>query len=175
LSHEGVHANSGIIGALAILVAIGSAIFLFGGYFNVAASAPDPGLVNWTVARVRMASIDRRARFSSTLNLDDLETVRSGARGFSQRGCWNCQGAPGVNWQKFSEALNPDPPDLKNIARERQPAELFWVIKNGIKMTAMPSFGAIGVDDKEIWSIVAFVRRLPNVSDADYKAWTANP
>ena len=65
-----------VIGALAILVAIGSAIFLFGGYFNVAASAPDPGLVNWTVARVRMASIDRRARFSSTLNLDDLETVR---------------------------------------------------------------------------------------------------
>ena len=71
--------------------------------------------------------------------------------------------------------MNPDPPDLKNIAHERQPAELFWVIKNGIKMTAMPSFGAIGVDDKEIWSIVAFVRRLPNVSDADYKAWTANP
>ena len=109
------------------------------------------------------------------MNLDDLETIRSGAREFSQRGCWNCHGAPGVNWQKFSEALNPDPPDLKDIAHDRQPAELFWVIKNGIKMTAMPSFGAIGVDDKEIWSIVAFVRRLPNVSDADYKAWTAHP
>ena len=75
-----------VIGALAILVAIGSVIFLFGGYFNVAASAPDPSLVNWALAQVRAASIDRRAHFSSTLNLDDLETVRSGARGFSQRG-----------------------------------------------------------------------------------------
>ncbi len=42
-------------------------------------------------------------------------------------------------------------------------------------MTAMPSFGAIGTDDKEIWSIVAFIRKLPNVSEADFKAWTAKP
>jgi mono/diheme cytochrome c family protein len=49
-------------------------------------------------------------------------------------------------------------------------------VKNGIKMTGMPSFGATGVSDKEIWSIAAFVKKLPTVSDADYKAWsTATP
>ena len=47
-----------------------------------------------------------------------------------------------------------------------QPAELFWVVKNGINMTAMPSFGAIGVGDQEIWSIVAFLRKLPIVSES---------
>jgi mono/diheme cytochrome c family protein len=61
------------------------------------------------------------------------------------------------------------------VVKERQPGQLFWVVKHGIKMTGMPSFGAIGTDDKEIWSIVAFVKALPNVSEADYKAWTANP
>jgi hypothetical protein len=40
-------------------------------------------------------------------------------------------------------------------------------------MTGMPSFGKIEVPDKEIWTIVAFLKKLPNVSEADYKAWTA--
>jgi len=163
------------IGALAIIVAVGAAIFFFGGYFNVAASEPDPGIVKWALTKVRAASIDHHARLTAPGNLDDPEIVRAGARAFSERGCTNCHGAPGVNWQKFSEGLNPDPPDLKDIAHERQPAQLFWVVKNGIKMTAMPSFGAIGADDKEIWSIVAFIRKLPNVSEADFKAWTAKP
>ena len=127
------------------------------------------------LTKVRAASIDHHARLTAPGNLDDPEIVRAGARAFSERGCTNCHGAPGVNWQKFSEGLNPDPPDLKDIVHERQPAQLFWVVKNGIKMTAMPSFGAIGTDDKEIWSIVAFIRKLPNVSEADFKTWTAKP
>ena len=77
--------------------------------------------------------------------------------------------------QKFSEGMNPDPPDLKDVAGDTEPAELFWVIKNGIKMTGMPSFGKIGMDDKEIWSVVAFIRKLPTVSEADFKTWTAGP
>jgi mono/diheme cytochrome c family protein len=163
------------IGALAIIVVVGAAVFFFGGYFNVAASEPDPGVVNWTLAKIRMASIEHHARLSSSVNLDDPGIVQAGARAFSERGCTNCHGAPGVNWQKFSEGMNPDPPDLKDVVHERQPGQLFWVVKNGIKMTGMPSFGGIGADDNEIWSIVAFIRKLPNVSEADFKAWTAKP
>jgi hypothetical protein len=37
----------------------------------------------------------------------------------------------------------------------------------------MPSFGKAGVPDKEIWQIVAFIKKLPSISEADYKAWTA--
>jgi mono/diheme cytochrome c family protein len=163
------------IGVVAIVILVAAAVFFFGGFYNVAASAADPGIVNWALTKVRMASIDRQARLAAPGNLDDPEVVRTGARAFAQRGCTTCHGAPGVNWQKFSEGLNPDPPDLKDIVHERQPAQLFWAVKNGIKMTAMPSFGAIGTDDKEIWSIVAFLRKLPTVSEADFKAWTANP
>jgi len=48
-------------------------------------------------------------------------------------------------------------------------------VKHGIKMTGMPSFGAIGAEDNEVWSIVAFIRTLPTVSEADFKSWTATP
>jgi hypothetical protein len=29
------------------------------------------------------------------------------------------------------------------------------------------------VPDREIWAIAAFVKKLPIVSEADFKAWTA--
>ena len=163
------------IGALAIVITVGTAVFFFGGFFNVTASEPDPEIVNWVLNRVRTASIDRHAGLASPIDLDNPEVVRAGARAFSERGCTNCHGAPGVKWQKFSEGLNPSPPDLKEIAQEDEPGELFWVVKNGIKMTGMPSFGASGMDENEIWSIVAFIRKLPNTSETDFKAWITNP
>jgi hypothetical protein len=49
------------------------------------------------------------------------------------------------------------------------------VVKNGIRMTGMPSFGKAGAPDNEVWQIVAFVKKLESVSEADYKSWTASP
>ena len=82
---------------------------------------------------------------------------------------------PGVNWAKLSEGLHPDPPDLKEVVDRRSPAQLFWVVKNGINMTGMPSFALAGAKDEEIWQIVAFLKKLPSVSEADYKAGRRQP
>ena len=164
-----------VIGVLAILGVIAAAVFFFGGFYNVAATEEDPAVVNWALVHIRRASIARHATDTPPLSLDDAAVVQEGARAFSERGCVNCHGAPGVNWAKFSEGLRPDPPDLKDLADEISPPQLFWVIKNGINMTGMPSFGAIEVPDREIWTIVAFVKKLPSVSDDDFKAWTAKP
>jgi mono/diheme cytochrome c family protein len=164
-----------LIGALAIIVAVGAIAFFFGGFFSVAANEPDPEIVNWALSKVRLASVMRHAEGTSPVDLENPDIVRAGARAFAARGCTNCHGAPGVNWQKFSEGMDPDPPDLKDIVKEREPPQLFWVVKHGIKMTGMPSFGAIGAEDNEIWSIVAFLRKLPTVSETDFKEWTATP
>jgi mono/diheme cytochrome c family protein len=98
--------------------------------------------------------------------------VRAGANAYSQRGCINCHGGPGVKPAEFSEGLNP-PPNLKKVVNDLRPEELFWVVKNGIKMTGMPSFSMSGVPDQEIWTIVAFLKKLESVSDEDFKAWSA--
>ena len=79
------------------------------------------------------------------------------------------------SWAKFSEGLRPDPPDLKEVVDKRTPAQLFWVIKNGINMTGMPGFALAGAKDDDLWQIVAFLKKLPTVSEADFKAWTAPP
>lgn len=161
------------IGVLAIIIGVAAAVFFFGGFYNVGAATEDPAFVKWALTRVRTAAIDRHATEQPPVKLDDPALVQAGARVFHERGCINCHGAPGVEWAKFSEGLRPDPPDLKDIVNDREPRHLFWVVKNGINMTAMPSFGLIGTEDKDIWAIVAFLKKLPNVSDADFKAWTA--
>jgi len=135
------------IGALALVAAAALAGYLSGGYYNVAATAEDPGPVDWALVRIRQASIARHASASPPFTLTEPARIQDGARAFAQRGCVNCHGAPGASWAKFSEGLKPSPPDLKEIAPQAEPGQVFWVIKNGIRMTAMPSFGAIEVPD----------------------------
>jgi mono/diheme cytochrome c family protein len=164
-----------VIGALAILVGVGAAAFFFGGFYSVAGTAGDPAVVTWALTQVRTASINRHAgeQPPASINLGDAATVQAGAKQFAAQGCATCHGAPGVTWAKFSEGLHPDPPDLKDVVGGLSPEQLFWVIKNGINMTGMPSFAQAGAKDDEIWSIVAFLKKLPSVQEADYKAWTA--
>ncbi len=161
-----------IIGALAIIVGVAAGVFFLGGFYSVAGTQQEPGIVASALIHVRQASIDRHAVDMPAISLDDPATVQAGARAFNARGCVNCHGGPGAPWAKFSEGLHPSPPDLKEVAPKLEPRQIFWVIKNGINMTGMPSFGPIGVADGEIWQIVAFLKKLPNVSDQDFKAWT---
>jgi len=60
------------------------------------------------------------------------------------------------------------------VVNVHPPQELFWIIKNGIKMTGMPSFAASDppVPDQEIWTMVAFRKELSSVSDEDFKGWS---
>ncbi len=162
-----------LIGALAIAGAVVVAGFFFGGFFNIAASESDPPFVAQQIVRVRVASIARHATDRPPADFGDAARVQAGAKLFSASGCVQCHGGPGVKWAKFSEGLNPDPPDLKKEAGGLEPQEVFWIVKHGIRMTGMPSFAGAGLSDDEIWSISAFVKKIGGVSDADYAAWTA--
>jgi ketosteroid isomerase-like protein len=66
--------------------------------------------------------------------------------------------------------MNPKPPALAAIPRET-PAEQFWIIKHGLKMTAMPAWGTTH-SDEEIWNMVAFLQKLPTMTPEQYQALT---
>ena len=141
---------------------------------SVAASASDAGPVVWALTRVRTASIARHAGEQPPFALDDAAVLRDGARHFAAYGCVHCHGAPGAQWSKFAEGLNPEAADLSEVAKTRDASAIFWVLKNGIRMTGMPSFGKAGIPDNELWQIVAFVKKFPSVSESDYKSWSAS-
>ncbi len=77
--------------------------------------------------------------------------------------CVMCHGAPGVKAGDLSQGLNPSPPDLVESVTDMSPSEVFWVTKNGIKMTGMPGFGPTH-DDRKLWDLTAFVKRLPEMT-----------
>jgi hypothetical protein len=45
---------------------------------------------------------------------------------------------------------------------------VFWVIKNGVKMTAMPAFGKTQ-DDQTIWKLAAFLYKGHGISARDFE------
>lgn len=47
---------------------------------------------------------------------------------------------------------------------------MFWIVKHGIKMTGMPSFGA-NHGDQMIWNIAAFATRLPAMTKEEYEGF----
>lgn len=80
-----------------------------------------------------------------------------------------CHGAPGKDAADW--VLHPPPPDLVEALVDQawSDAEVFWIIKYGIKDTAMPGF-APSHDDRDLWTIAALIRRLPQIDAAQYAA-----
>ena len=60
-----------LIGALAIIAAIGAAIYFFGGFYNVAQNADNPAIVDWALASARGASVVAHGTETPPANLDD--------------------------------------------------------------------------------------------------------
>ncbi|MCL5097622.1 MAG: cytochrome c [Candidatus Omnitrophica bacterium] len=83
--------------------------------------------------------------------------------------CVMCHGAPEVDTWDLAKGLNPSAPHLQSHGTQSfSDGELFWTVKQGVRMTGMPAFKPTH-SDEQIWIIVAFVRHLPSLS-ADEKA-----
>ena len=149
----------------AILI-VGAAGFIYSGAYNVAATEPHWGAVSRLLETVRVRSIKARAAdIAAPANLDDQATLVMGTNHFAAH-CAMCHSAPGVPKGDIAHGLYPAPPDLKAAAQFYTPGELFWIVKNGLKMTGMPSWK--DHSDEELWSTVAFIRKLPTMTEEDY-------
>lgn len=163
-----------IIMTLVVIVAVvllGVVGFAQSGWYDVSASSAHSGVVNWLLSTTSHASIERRARQIEVPDFDDA-LVLAGVNDFNSM-CSGCHGAPGQSPEAMGQGLNPPAPDLAEEAAEMTAAELFWVTKNGIKMTGMPAWGATHGDDA-IWPVVAFMTRLPELDESGYQQLLAS-
>jgi len=153
-----------------VLVAVGAGVYgwAYSGSYDVAADVPHWKVTSWFMDMVREQSIDARSSDLQVPNLDDPQLISTGAAHYSEM-CVVCHRAPGVAESELRQGLYPKPPDLTRGAPP--PAESFWVIKHGIKMTGMPAWGKTH-DDHKIWAMVAFLRKLPSLDAASYAAMT---
>lgn len=154
--------------------ALGAWAYLVTGSFNVAATVP-PGPTEKKLAQfVLDRSVARRAPRATNPVAPSAEVRRNGLEHYRHM-CVTCHGAPGVDASEAGAGLNPAPPDLTlERVQKRTDGELFWLTQNGIRMTGMPGFGPTH-DDTEIWKIVAFLRRLPELTAEEQAALRKGP
>ncbi len=156
----------------AIVALIGGAAFVYSGMFNVAANEPHSPAVYWLLEQARVRSIQvHAAGLAAPPGYDEQSKVAEAAGHFSEH-CSTCHGGPGVKPSIWTQGMYPSPPNLKQVAARYTPGELFWILKNGIKMSAMPAMASDG--DEMLWSTVAFLERLPTLSEDDFNdLWMA--
>lgn len=159
-----------IVIVILVVVAAVAAIVLTGAY-DVAADSPHTGPVASLVGFARERSIDMRAEGIRVPPLSDPKMTADGAEHYAAM-CTGCHLAPGMGENELRPGLNPMPPDLA-LLPPGEPAEQFWIIKHGVKMTAMPAWGKTH-SDEEIWNIVAFLQKLPHMSVGQYRALARN-
>jgi mono/diheme cytochrome c family protein len=159
--------------AVALLVLIGAAaVGIYAGLYNIAADVPHTQPVYWLLETVRDRSIASRARGIVVPNdLKDPTRISKGAGQYADM-CSGCHLAPGMKRTEISQGLYPRAPELRRKTT-LTPAEQFWVVKHGIKMTGMPAWG-VTHDDDLLWDLVAFVRKLPELTPEQYETLVKN-
>ncbi len=155
--------------AVAFIALIGfAAIIVQAGVYNIAADTPHSEPVFWLLKTVRQQSIAARAaRIVVPPDLADPKRISRGAGQYAEM-CSSCHLAPGMKRTEISWGLYPRAPELRR-GSTLTPAEQFWVVKHGIKMTGMPAWG-VTHDDAMLWDIVAFLRKLPELTLDQYQA-----
>lgn len=157
-----------VLVVLLILVVVG-AVYIWSGAYNVAAVEPHSTAVAWLLETFRDRSIAAHSEDVQPPALTDPDLVRTGFQHYHSM-CVICHGAPGQEPSEIGKGLNPAPPKLDAEAVQAWgDAELYWIIRNGIKMTGMPAFGATH-GEEALWAIVAFLRRLPEMGPQEYSA-----
>jgi mono/diheme cytochrome c family protein len=151
---------------MAIVVVALYGLYLISGDYNVAATDPHTRPVAWLLTTIRDRSVGRHAANVKVPNLDDPGLVRAGLNDFEAM-CTQCHTRPGGTPSAVAEGLNPPPPNLAESAAHMSAAELFWVTKNGVKMTGMPAWGA-SHEEAQLWPVVAFLQLLPDLNATGY-------
>lgn len=153
-----------------VIAIIAFLVFAFSGVYQVGADVPHWSITRHAIGMVREHAIDRRIADIKPPPLDDPALVKLGAEHYSEM-CVGCHLAPGMGRSELRDGLYPEPPNLTRFAPV--PAKAFWIIKHGLKMTAMPAWG-ITHDDPTIWAIVAYLQKQPRMSAAEFHALSAN-
>jgi mono/diheme cytochrome c family protein len=78
--------------------------------------------------------------------------------------CATCHANNGSGDTMYGTTMYPRPPDMRQKdTQELSDGELYYTIKNGVRLSGMPAFGDPGDDDTNSWKLVAFIRHLPQL------------
>jgi cytochrome c553 len=161
-----------LIGAaigIAVVVPLGAYAFVHSGLFNVGASDPHTKLTFWVTHETMIHSVRRHAASVEPPRRLSVQRIVGGFCSYETH-CVACHGAPAIAREQWVGGLMPQPPYLVDATSQWTPDQLFWIAKNGIKMTAMPSWRD-SMSDRQIWDVVGFLEALRQLPPQTYGKW----
>ena len=144
---------------LALLAAL---LFIKSGAFDVGAAKRHTKFTQWLTHETMVHSVRRHAKGIEPPARTTAAELVAGFCSYETH-CVACHGAAAVAREQWVSGMEPQPPYLLDVTERFTPSELFWTVRNGIKMTGMPAWGQ-SMSDREMWNVVGWLeasRRLP--------------
>ena len=155
--------------ALAVVVPACAFALVKSGLYDVAASRPHTKFTEWLTHETMIHSVRRHAAGIEPPSHISAPQILAGFCTFETH-CVACHGAPAVARQQWVSGLEPQPPYLADATSRWTPSQLFWIAKNGIKMTGMPSWRD-SLSDAQVWEVVGFLEAMRRLPPQTYVEW----
>ncbi len=155
--------------AIPVVVGVGAFLYAWTGAYNIAATEPHWDLTYNFLDMIKDRSIASHSDDVRVPGLDD-PGMRRHALPHYHGMCRYCHGAPGYTPNELAAGLYPAAPAMTegHIQEEWNDAQLYWIIKNGVKLTGMPAFGS-NHGETELWGLVALAKAIPAMTDEEYR------
>ena len=144
--------------------------YLMMGFAPAAATAPPMPFERFIAGTALHERIEREApkRDASSFATDDLE---DGAEVY-QKNCAMCHGGLAQPAPAIAKGMFPEAPQLltpEGMVTDDPVGETYWKVRNGIRLSGMPSFAA-SLTEKQMWDVSALMARANNLPSAAQRA-----
>jgi mono/diheme cytochrome c family protein len=160
------------LGCAAFCSIVCAGLFVESGLYDIGADDHHTKLVFGIIVQLRNRSIETRSSGIEVHEITDQRRLAAGALHYHER-CSGCHSAPGMPQSEIRIGMYPHPPSLAQ-EEAQDPKRAFWIIKHGIKMSAMPSWSKV-MNDDAIWEVVAFLRQMPDMTPEAYQELIKRP
>lgn len=160
------------LAAFVLALALGALAFVWSGWYDIAANVQHTQPVYSLLEKTMHQSVKRRASGIEPPPLDTSAMVSRGAACYVEK-CVQCHGGPGVAQAEIGRSMQPLPGPLVDASAKWRPSELYWITRNGIKMSGMPAWQH-RLPDADLWALVAFMQHLPALTAAEFRGLTVS-
>jgi cytochrome c553 len=161
-----IAAVAGVILATAIAF-----LFVKSGIYDVGAAKRHTKFTEWITHDTMIHSVRRHANGIGAPDRFSADQITAGFCAYETH-CVACHGAAAVARQPWAGGMEPQPPYLLDAPQKFSAPQLFWIVKHGIKMTGMPSWGS-ALSDQQAWDVVAWLEASTKLPPQTYVRWRA--